>query len=214
MFYKQMEEGLVVMSRERRRTDVHRCLLPCHDVHALLLGDPQVREPILVGSEEKEPMVEVETQEDILVNGLMKAKGLSLALDEKRRKEATKVLVEILIKRGEGCSLMGASITWLAEAHVNAITFKENSQMRNQSHHNKPLFVEAALEGRKVKRAPIDSGLGVNILPLGVMEALGILAGQMKSSEMFLSTFQGKLMKTVGIVRVNLHIGPIKTMNE
>ena len=63
----------------------------------------------------------------------MKARGLSLALsqlglDEEGRKEATKVLIEIVRKRGEGCSLIGAPITRMAEAHVNAVTFKEDSQ--------------------------------------------------------------------------------------
>ena len=219
MFYKQMEEGRVVMSGERGRTDVHRRPLPRHDVHAILSGESQVKEPPLMGNEEKESVVEVETQEDILVKGLMKARGLSLALsqlglDEEGRKEATKVLIEIVRKRGEGCSLIGAPITRMAEAHVNVVTFKEDSRTRNQPYHNKPLFVEAALEGRKVKRALIDSGSGVNVLPLGVMEALGIPAGRMKSSKMLLSTFQGKPVKTVGIVRVNLQVGPIKTMND
>ncbi|KAI4353789.1 hypothetical protein L6164_002716 [Bauhinia variegata] len=101
----------------------------------------------------------------------------------------------------------------LAKAHSSTIVFKKIDKVWEDLHHNWPLYVEASLKGHKLRKALVDCGSGVNLLPYFVFVALGIPKERLRSAYSLLNTFQGTPVKVVGTIVVSLAIGPIKTSN-
>ncbi|KAJ1441900.1 hypothetical protein SESBI_01105 [Sesbania bispinosa] len=62
----------------------------------------------------------------------------------------------------------------MARAHATNLIFKEASLGQHGFCHNRPLYVEAVLEGVKVRRALIDNRSGVNIMSTTFFNTAGI----------------------------------------
>ena len=222
LFYRQVEEGRTVLLNKEARANVHQKPLPHHGVNALLATGASVERCEVVMSKGVEDVLmkeREEEQEEMLAKGLMKVKGLSIALsqlglDDQGRREAVLALLKVIKNRGEYCSMVGTPLAKITEMHANAIIFKENASMREFPLHNRPLYVEANIEGKRVRRALVDNGSGVNVIPLPVLEALELSKDRIRKSDLLLSTFQGNPVKVVGTIRVNLQVGPIRTMND
>ena len=73
--------------------------------------------------------------------------------------------------------------------------------------HIKPLYVIAHLNGKPVSKVLIDNGLAVNVIMLRILRALGRIINDLIQKEVAVSTFIGKVSKTLGILLKDITIG-------
>ncbi|CAL8089764.1 unnamed protein product [Prunus armeniaca] len=65
-----------------------------------------------------------------------------------------------------------------------------------------------------IRRALVDTGSSVNILPLSVLTAAGIPLSKIVQSQTNISGFRNKSEVTVGQLQVNLKVGPIRSLTK
>ncbi|KAJ1400915.1 Ribonuclease H-like superfamily [Sesbania bispinosa] len=73
--------------------------------------------------------------------------------------------------------------------------------------------LEAIIEGIKIRRALVDNGSGVNIIPTYLFHKLNMPSGRIRKSDITLSTFHGEAVESLGRVHAVLEVGPIRTVN-
>ncbi|KAL4271068.1 hypothetical protein AHAS_AhasUnG0025600 [Arachis hypogaea] len=66
----------------------------------------------------------------------------------------------------------------------------------------------------KVRRALVDAGSGVNIIPTHIFLELGGYADQIRPTQVGLNAFNGVGVKSRGYVNAVSEVGPIKTNNK
>ncbi|RYQ91924.1 hypothetical protein Ahy_B09g097989 [Arachis hypogaea] len=66
----------------------------------------------------------------------------------------------------------------------------------------------------KVRRALVDAGSGVPIIPTHIFLEMGGSADQIRPTQVRINAFNGVGVKSKGCVNVVLEIGPIKTNNK
>ncbi|KAJ1390990.1 Ribonuclease H superfamily [Sesbania bispinosa] len=107
----------------------------------------------------------------------------------------------------------GGGIAGHGRSHATAIVFREPEVRESGFFHNRPLYVEAKIKGVKIRRALVDNGSSVNILPTHLFRMLNIPKHRMRISDITLNTFHGKPVETKGCVSAVLEVGPIRTVN-
>ncbi|KAJ1397146.1 Ribonuclease H domain [Sesbania bispinosa] len=134
--------------------------------------------------------------------------------EDNGQREAAKALAKVIQSKGGELSAMNAPLTRLARSHATAIIFREPAVIESGFCHNRPLYVEAKIEGIKVRRALVDNGSGVNILPTHLFRMLNIPKLRMRILDITLNTFHGKPLETRGLcVNAVLEVGPIRPVN-
>jgi hypothetical protein len=73
--------------------------------------------------------------------------------------------------------------------------------------HMNPLFIRRHLDGIPVRQMLMDGGASVNILPLSLFKKLGHIEGDLKRTNLSLSSFAGDPMKAKGIMCKELMVG-------
>ncbi|XP_025703913.1 uncharacterized protein [Arachis hypogaea] len=99
------------------------------------------------------------------------------------------------------------------KVHANTLVFRDLDSF-GEFYHNKPLYVEAVVEGMKVRRALVDAGSGVNIIPTHIFLEMRGSADQIRPTQVELNAFNGVGVKSRGCVNAVLEVGPIKTNNK
>ncbi|KAJ1404543.1 Retrotransposon gag domain [Sesbania bispinosa] len=208
-FHKQVKLGKVLLPGDDGG-ELHKRPLPNHAVNMIAPFVSRLRIEEIQDNQSEE--------EEILTTGLAKTKGFrvlfgQLGLNQRAQKEAAKAIVQVVRTWGGDLSAMNAPLTRMARAHASALIFREPADLNPQFCHNRPLYMEATVEGVKVRRALVDNGSGVNILPTYLFEQLNIPRRRVRSSEITLSTFHGEAVESQGCVNVMLEVGPIRTFN-
>ncbi|CAL8137850.1 unnamed protein product [Prunus armeniaca] len=80
--------------------------------------------------------------------------------------------------------------------------------------HRRPLYLEGQMNGVFIRRALVDTGSSVNILPLSVLMAAGIPLSKIVQSQTSISGFKNMSKITVGHMQVNLKVGPIRSLTK
>ncbi|KAJ1378901.1 Aspartic peptidase domain superfamily [Sesbania bispinosa] len=73
--------------------------------------------------------------------------------------------------------------------------------------------MEATIKGVKVRRALIDNGSGVNIIPTYLFNKMKMRTNRIRNSEVTLCTFHGEAVESLGWVHTVLEVGPIRTVD-
>ncbi|KAJ1408497.1 Ribonuclease H domain [Sesbania bispinosa] len=151
-FQRQLKAGKILLPEKGGDVgDLHRRPLPDHGVNVITVADKEIRI--------EEIKEEDNDEEKLLSTGLAKTGGFrimfsQLGLDQEAQKEAARALTRIIKeKRGE-LGAANAPLTRLARSHATAILFKEPSFQGAEFCHNRPLYVEACVEG--VKDTPFN----------------------------------------------------------
>ncbi|KAJ1380854.1 hypothetical protein SESBI_45662 [Sesbania bispinosa] len=123
---------------------------------------------------------EVNDEEKLLSKGLAKTRDFrilfsQLGLDQEAQKEAARDLTRIIKEKGGELGAANAPLTRLARSYATTILFKEPSFQGAEFCHNRPLYVEACVEGVRVRRVLVDNGSDVNIMPTQLFRLLNIL---------------------------------------
>ncbi|CAL2277936.1 unnamed protein product [Prunus armeniaca] len=96
----------------------------------------------------------------------------------------------------------------------NAIVFTDEDMEVPYSEHRRPLYLEGQINDVFIRRALVDTGSSVNILPLSVLTAAGIPLSKIVQSQTNISGFGNKSEVTVGHLQVNLKVGPIRSLTK
>ncbi|CAL9030023.1 unnamed protein product [Prunus brigantina] len=96
----------------------------------------------------------------------------------------------------------------------NAIVFTDEDMEVPYPDHRRPLYLEGQINDVFIRRALVDTGSSVNILPLSVLTAAGIPLSKIVQSQTSISGFGNKSEVTVGHVQVNLKVGPIRSLTK
>ncbi|CAL2229593.1 unnamed protein product [Prunus armeniaca] len=80
--------------------------------------------------------------------------------------------------------------------------------------HRRPIYLEGQINDVFIRRALVDTGSSVNILPLSVLTAAGIPLSKIVQSQTSISGFGNKSEVTVGHMQVNLKVGPIRPLTK
>ena len=73
--------------------------------------------------------------------------------------------------------------------------------------HIKTLYMRAHLNGRLVSKVLINNGSTVNVMPLRMLRALGMIISDLIETEVVVSAFIGQVSKTLGILPIDITIG-------
>ncbi|RYQ85669.1 hypothetical protein Ahy_B10g105248 [Arachis hypogaea] len=206
MFHRQVKEGKILLNGEQNQEGVKNTLFSQHDVGMIgVEGEVMLTEIV----DEAEEMVTMEESldEDTLTRGLLKSRGYrimfnQLGLEPHIQKEVVRALIGVIQKHEK------------TKAHANALVFRDPDSFNGEFYHNKPLYVEAVVEGMKVRRALVDAGSGVNIILTHIFLEMGGSADQIRPTQVGLNTFNGVGVKSRGCVNAVLEVGPIKTNNK
>ncbi|CAL2229411.1 unnamed protein product [Prunus armeniaca] len=96
----------------------------------------------------------------------------------------------------------------------NAIVFTDEDMEVPYPDHRMPLYLEGQINDVFIRRALVDTGSSVNILPLSVLTAAGIPLSKIVQSQTSISGFGNKSEVTVGHMQVNLKVGPIRSLTK
>jgi hypothetical protein len=73
------------------------------------------------------------------------------------------------------------------------------AKLENPGAHMKPLFIQGHLDGTPIGHMLVDGVASINILPLSLFKKLGHVEGDLKCTNLSLSSFAGDPMKAKGI---------------
>ena len=130
----------------------------------------------ILGEDEEENLALLATvittlQQSVKFKNLFDQLGLTI----KERKIAIEALVSIAF--GAGVECLSAEIpkdrALLQES--TEITFSNENMEVGHPDHRRPLYLAASLNQIPIKRALIDTGASVNLIPLSALQAVGIL---------------------------------------
>ena len=92
----------------------------------------------------------------------------------------------------------------MARQNLDTLTFSRKDAQTIGFSHNKPLYVEATVNGLTFRRALVDSGSSINIMSYHKFKATGIPERKLISSNVPLVTFSSSSHTTKGYVNVDL----------
>ena len=115
-----------------------------------------------------------------------------LGLTAKERKIATEALVSIASGAGVEClsAEMPKDRALLQES--TEITFSSEDMEVGHPDHKKPLSLAASINQIPIKRALVDTGASVNLIPLSTLQAAGISERKIQGCPMKVTGFGGK----------------------
>ncbi|CAL2247408.1 unnamed protein product [Prunus armeniaca] len=96
----------------------------------------------------------------------------------------------------------------------NAIVFTDEDMEVPYPDHRRPLYLEGQINDVFIRRALVDTGSSVNILPLSVLTAAGIPLSKIVLSQTSISGFGNQSEVMVGYMQVNLKVGPIRSLTK
>ncbi|CAL8992919.1 unnamed protein product [Prunus brigantina] len=96
----------------------------------------------------------------------------------------------------------------------NSIVFTDEDMEVPYPDHRRPLYLEGQINDVFIRRALVDTGSSVNILPLSVLTAAGIPLSKIVQSQTSISGFWNQSEVTVGYMQVNLKVGPIRSLTK
>ena len=78
--------------------------------------------------------------------------------------------------------------------------------------HRRPLYLAASINQIPIKRALVDTGASVNLIPLNTLQALGISERKIQGCPMEVTGFGERDEYTAGHVQLWLKVGPIASL--
>ena len=78
--------------------------------------------------------------------------------------------------------------------------------------HRRPLYLAASINQIPIKRALVDIGALVNLIPLSMLQVAGILEGKIQGCPMEVIGFGGRGEYTAGHIQLWLKVGSIASL--
>ncbi|XP_075633541.1 uncharacterized protein LOC142606008 [Castanea sativa] len=133
-------------------------------------------------------------------------------LTAKEQKIATEALVSIASRAGvEYLSAEVADDRALLQESTEIIFSDEDMEVGCPDH-RRPLYLAASINQIPIKRALVDTGALVNLIPLSILQATGILERKIQGCPMEVIGFGGSGEYTAGHIQLWLKVGPIASL--
>ena len=78
--------------------------------------------------------------------------------------------------------------------------------------HRRPLYLAASINQIPIKRALVDTGASVNLIPLSTLQAVGISKRKIQGCPMEVTGFGERGEYTMGHIQLWLKVGPIASL--
>ena len=89
------------------------------------------------------------------------------------------------------------------------ITFSNEDMEVGYLDHKRPLYLAASINQISIKRALVDTGAFINLIPLSTLQVEGISERKIQGCPMEVTGFGGKGEYTTGDIQLWLKVGPI-----
>uniref|UniRef100_A0A2N9G8A8 RNase H type-1 domain-containing protein n=1 Tax=Fagus sylvatica TaxID=28930 RepID=A0A2N9G8A8_FAGSY len=97
---------------------------------------------------------------------------------------------------------------------TNAITFTDEDMEVQYPDHRRPLYLSAVVKDVQVRRALVDTGSCLNLIPLSTLQAVNVPQQKIQGSPMEVTGFGGMTEHTMGHVQLVLKVGPIVALTR
>ena len=133
-------------------------------------------------------------------------------LTTNERRMAMKALVNIASRVGVECFAAEARVDKAFLQDTNEMTFsnEDNEDMEvGYSNYRRPLYLAASINQIPIKRALVNTGTSMNLIPLSMLLAIGTPESKIQGCRMEVTGFRGRGEYTVGHIHLWLKVGPI-----
>uniref|UniRef100_A0A2N9FH16 Uncharacterized protein n=1 Tax=Fagus sylvatica TaxID=28930 RepID=A0A2N9FH16_FAGSY len=137
-----------------------------------------------------------------------------LGFGPEARNAATEALITIAAESGATCFTAEAHASRAFLETTNAITFTDEDMEVQYPDHRRPLYLSAVIKNVQVRRALVDTGSCLNLIPLSTLQAVDLPHQKIQGSPMEVTGFGGMTEHTMGHVQLVLKVGPIVALTR
>uniref|UniRef100_A0A2N9G488 Uncharacterized protein n=1 Tax=Fagus sylvatica TaxID=28930 RepID=A0A2N9G488_FAGSY len=130
-----------------------------------------------------------------------------LGFGPEARNAATEALITIAAESGATCFTAEAHASRAFLETTNAITFTDEDMEVQYPDHRRPLYLSAVIKNVQVRRALVDTGSCLNLIPLSTLQAVDLPHQKIQGSPMEVTGFGGMTEHTMGHVQLVLKGG-------
>ena len=135
-----------------------------------------------------------------------------LRLTAKERKIATEVLVSIAFEVGIECLTAEVTDDRALLQESSEIIFSDEDIEVGYPDHRRPFYLVASINQIPIKKALVDTGASVNLIPLSTLQAAGISERKIQGCPMEVTGFEGRGEYTTCHIQLWLKVGPIASL--
>uniref|UniRef100_A0A2N9GLZ0 Retrotransposon gag domain-containing protein n=1 Tax=Fagus sylvatica TaxID=28930 RepID=A0A2N9GLZ0_FAGSY len=137
-----------------------------------------------------------------------------LGLNPEARTAATEALMAIAADSGAHCFTAETHASRAFLETTNAITFTDEDMKVQYPDHRRPLYLSATINEVQVRRALVDTGSCINLIPLSTIQAAEISQKKIQGAPMEIKGFGGVGEYTKGHIQLVLKVGPIVALTR
>uniref|UniRef100_A0A2N9G962 Uncharacterized protein n=1 Tax=Fagus sylvatica TaxID=28930 RepID=A0A2N9G962_FAGSY len=134
--------------------------------------------------------------------------------DLRQEMQQLKRLLRIAAESGATCFTAEAHASRAFLETTNAITFTDEDMEVQYPDHRRPLYLSAVVKDVQVRRALVDTGSCLNLIPLSTLQAANVPQQKIQGSPMEVTGFGGMTEHTMGHVQLVLKVGPIVALTR
>ena len=208
-FHKEISDGTLNLTREQ---EVQRNPLPQHHrgkATAAVLFHNRANE-IEAASDTGMPPAAISLQRSPTFRTFFNQLGLK----EESRRATTEALVSIAVSSGTHCLTAEAHASRAFLETTNVITFTNKDMEVQHPDHSKPLYVAAQINNVQIRRALVDTGASLNLVPTSTLKVIGIPFSRIVGAPIEVFGFAGIHECTIGSIQLVLKVGPIVALTR
>ena len=137
-----------------------------------------------------------------------------LGLNPEAHTAATKAIMAIATDSGAHCFTAKTHANRVFLETTNAITFTDEDMEVQYPDHRRPLYLSATINEVQVRRALVDTGSCINLIPLSTIQAAEISQKKIQGTPMEIKGFGGVGEYTKGHIQLVLKVGPIVALTR
>uniref|UniRef100_A0A2N9IL05 Retrotransposon gag domain-containing protein n=1 Tax=Fagus sylvatica TaxID=28930 RepID=A0A2N9IL05_FAGSY len=137
-----------------------------------------------------------------------------LGLNPEARTAATEAIMAIAADSRAHCFTAETHASRAFLETTNAITFTDEDMEVQYPDHRRPLYLSATINEVQVRRALVDTGSCINLIPLSIIQAAEISQRKIQGAPMEIKGFGGVGEYTKGHIQLVLKVGPIVSLTR
>ena len=137
-----------------------------------------------------------------------------LGLKEESRRATTEALVSIAANSRTHCFIAEAHASHAFLETINVISFTDDNMEVQHPDHSKPLYIVAQINDVHIRRALVDTGVSLNLIPTSTLKAAGIPLSRITGAPIEVFGFARIHECTIGSIQLVLKVGPIVALTR
>uniref|UniRef100_A0A2N9J8Z5 RNA-directed DNA polymerase n=1 Tax=Fagus sylvatica TaxID=28930 RepID=A0A2N9J8Z5_FAGSY len=137
-----------------------------------------------------------------------------LGLNPEARTAATEAIMAIAADSGAHCFTTETHASRAFLETTNVITFTDEDMEVQYPDHRRPLYLSATINEVQMRRALVDTGSCINLIPLSTIQAAEISQKKIQGAPMEIKGFGGVGEYTKGHIQLVLKVGPIVALTR